>query len=134
MLLERSVPTEDLSGVYEIRASHVDLHHRRQWKSQLHSTRLNGIIYVTDDVRNSLQRLRKSYKAIYGQRLWNDATMITDIITCVIGLSTGRVQDSGAAITDHVAPPNGKYNNPETSKVDSRYDSRLLLSIITIRT
>jgi len=60
--------------------------------------------------------------------------MITDMITGVIGLSTGRVQDSGAAITDRVAAPNGKYNNPESSKVASRYDPQLLLSIITFST
>ena len=38
--------------VYEIRTSHVDLHRRRQLKSRLPSTWLNGIIYVTDDVRS----------------------------------------------------------------------------------
>ena len=43
----------------------------------------------------------------------------------------GRVQDSGAAITDRVAAPNGKYNNPESSKVASRYHSRLPLAVIT---
>jgi hypothetical protein len=34
------------------------------------------------------------------------------MITGVIGLSTGRVQDSGAAIADRVAAPIGKYNHP----------------------
>ena len=56
--------------------------------------------------------------------------MITDFFRLLMG----RVQDSGAAITDRVAAPNGKYNNPESSKVASRYDSRLPLSIITIGT
>jgi hypothetical protein len=60
--------------------------------------------------------------------------MLQIMITGVIGLSNGRVQNSGAAITDRVAAPNGKYNNPESSKVDSRYDSRLLLTIITLGT
>jgi len=49
--------------------------------------------------------------------------MITNMITCVSGLSTGRVQDGGAAITDRVVPLNGKYINLETSNVASRYDS-----------
>jgi len=44
--------------------------------------------YVTDDVRSLLQRLRRSYKAIYG-----------------------RVQDSGAAIADRASAVKGKYNN-----------------------
>jgi hypothetical protein len=46
------------------------------------------------------------------QRLCNDTTMIADMITGIIGLSTGRVQDSGAAIADRLAALNGKYNNP----------------------
>jgi len=46
----------------------------------------------------------------------------------------GRVEDSDAAITDCVVALNGKYNNPESSKVASRYDSQLQLSIITIGT
>ena len=53
------------------------------------------------------------------------------MITGVIGLSTSRVQDSGAAITDCMASPNRKYNNPSSSNVASRYNSGLLLSIIT---
>ena len=56
------------------------------------------------------------------------------MITAIIGLSTGRVQDSGAAIADRVATPKGKYNNPKGSKVASRYDSRLEMSIITFST
>jgi len=60
--------------------------------------------------------------------------MITDIITGIIGLSMGRVQDSGAAIADSLAAQNGKYNNPEGSKVASRYDLQLPLSIITLGT
>jgi hypothetical protein len=83
-----------------------------------------------DDVRSLLQRLRKSYKAIFGQRLYKNTTMITDFFR----LWMGRVQDSGAAIADRVAGPNGKYNNPESCKVASRYDSRLPLSIVTIVT
>jgi len=95
--------------IYEIRAIHVDPHRRRQLQSRLLSTRLdgviyvteaakvdlhdtlNGIIYVTDDVGSLPQWLRKSYKAIYG--------------------SMDTVQDSGAAIAI-VAALNGKYNNP----------------------
>jgi hypothetical protein len=68
------------------------------------------------------------------QRLCNDINMITNMITGIIGLSTGRVQESGAAIADRVASPKGKYNNPECSKVVSRYNSRLPLSIITFGT
>jgi hypothetical protein len=52
--------------------------------------------------------LRKSYKAIYGQqahKLTLMTNMITNMITCIIGLWTGRVQDSGAAIADPVAAP-----------------------------
>ena len=60
--------------------------------------------------------------------------MISDMITDIFRLSTGNVQDNGAAIADRVAAPNGKYNNPEGSKVASRYDSRLQLSIITFGT
>jgi len=40
----------------------------------------------------------------------------------------------GAVIADRVAAPKEKYNNPECSKVVSRYNSRLLLSIITFGT
>jgi len=60
--------------------------------------------------------------------------MITDMIPGIIGLSMGTVQDSRAAIADRVAAPQGKYNNSECSKVASRYDSLLLLTIITIGT
>jgi len=66
----------------------------------------------------------------FQQRLCNDTTMITDIFRLLMG----RVQDSGAAIADGVAAPNGKYNNPECSKVASRYNLRLPLSIITFGT
>jgi hypothetical protein len=64
----------------------------RQFKSRLPSTRLSGVIYVTDDVRSLPQRLRKSYKAIYG--------------------SIDTVQDSGAVIADRASALNGKYINP----------------------
>jgi len=68
-------------------------------------------IYVMDDVRSLLQRLQKSSKATYSQRV-TESTMITAVITGIIGLSTGRVQDSGAAIADRVAAPNGmNYNS-----------------------
>jgi hypothetical protein len=101
--------------VFQIRASHVDLHRQRQSKSRLPSTLLNGIIYVTEDVRSLPRRLQKSYKAIYGQRL-NESSMITsvitDMITGIIGLLMDRVQDSGAAIADRVGALHGKYNNP----------------------
>jgi hypothetical protein len=43
----------------------------------------NGIIYVMDDVRSLLQRLRKSYKAIYVQQI-NESTMVTDMITGIV--------------------------------------------------
>jgi hypothetical protein len=86
-----------------------------------------------DDISSLLQRLRKSYKAIYGKQI-NESTTITDMITSVIGLSTGRVQDSGAAIADRVAAPIGKYNNLEHSKVARRYNSRLPLLIIILGT
>jgi len=52
---------------YEIHAIDVDAHRRRQFQSRLHSTRLDGVLYVTDDVRSLLQRLRKSYAMI---QLW----------------------------------------------------------------
>ena len=102
--------------VYEIRASHVDLHRRRHSKSRLPSTRLNGSIYVTEDVRSLLWRLRKSYKAIYGERLNESSmitSMITDMITGIIGLLMDIVQDSGAAIADRMGALHGKYNNPQ---------------------
>jgi hypothetical protein len=38
--------------------------------------------------------------------------VITGTITDNIGLSTGTVQDCGAAIADRVPAPNGKYINP----------------------
>jgi len=56
--------------------------------------------------------------------------MITDIFS----LSTGNVQDNKPAIADRVAAPDVKYNYPEGSKVASRYDSQLPLSIITFGT
>ena len=62
--------------------------------------------------------------------LCNDTTLNTDFFRLLMG----RVQESGEAITDRVAAPNGKYNNPKSSKVASRYDSRLPLSIITTST
>jgi hypothetical protein len=77
-----------------------------------------------------LSTLRKSYKAIYGQQLCNNTTKIIDFFRLLMG----RVQDSGAAIAHRVAAPNGKYNNPECSKVASRYDLRQPLSIIIIGT
>jgi len=101
--------------VYEIPASHVDLHRRWQSKSRLPSTRPNGIIYITEDVRNLPRRLRKSYKAIYGQRLDESSmitSMITDMTTSIIGLLMDTVQDSGAAIADRVGALGRKYNNP----------------------
>ena len=79
---------------------------------------------------NLPQRLRKSYKAIYGQRRCDYTTMIPDFFRLLMG----RVQDSGAAIADRVVAPKVKYNNPECSKVASRYNSRLHLSIVTFGT
>ena len=63
------------------------------------------------DVRNLQNRLRKSYKATSDQQI-TESTMITDNITGIIALWTGRVQDSGAAIADSVATPIWKYNKP----------------------
>jgi len=63
-----------------------------------------------DDVRSLLQRLQKCYKATYSQRV-TESTMNTDMITGIIGPSTGRFQESGVAIADRVAAPSGKYNN-----------------------
>jgi hypothetical protein len=103
---------ERSAQIHEIRAIHVDPHRRRQLQLRLPFIRLNGIIYVTDDVRKLPQRLRKSYKAIYGQPLCNDTTMIADRITDIFRLLMGRAHDNGAAIADCVAAPNGKYNNP----------------------
>ena len=71
-------------AVYEISAIRVDPHRFSQFQPRLASTRLNGIIYVTKDVRSLPQRLRQSYKAGYA--------------------------------------PNRKYNNPEGSKLASRYN------------
>jgi len=52
--LTRTKCTYGGSGrVYEIRVSHVDLHRRRQSKSRLPSTPLNGIIYFTNAVGSS---------------------------------------------------------------------------------
>jgi hypothetical protein len=96
--------------VYELRASHVDLHRRRQLQSDylLHNS---IVIYVMDAAGSSPQRLRMSYKAIYGQPVI-ESTMITDMITGIIGLLKDTVQDCGAAIADRVGAPHGKYNNP----------------------
>jgi hypothetical protein len=62
----------------------------------------------------------------------NDTTLNTDFFCLLMG----RVQNTGAAISDRAAAPNGKYNyhTPKCSKVASRYNSRLVLSIITFRT
>ena len=49
-------------------------------------------------------------------------------------LGTSHRCNRGAAITHRVAAPKGKYNNPECSKVASRYNSQLRLSIITLGT
>jgi len=150
-------------AVYQLRTIHIVPHHRQQFKSRLPSTRLDGVIYVTeaakkrkwphtsnevhlrrinedlrntydshlamppmavpiastfcksnriiyvmDDVRSSLLRLWKSYKAIYSQQI-NESTMITDMITDmitgIICLSMGAVEDSWAAIADRVVAP-----------------------------
>jgi len=112
--------------VYEIRTSHVDLHRRRQLKSRLLSTRHDRVIYVTDAARSS----SSGYAMI---QLWlpNDYRYDYRYHWAING---GRVPDSGAVITDRVAAPIGKYNNPKCSKVASRYNSRLPLSIITFGT
>jgi hypothetical protein len=84
--LTRTKCTYGGSGrVYEIHAIHVDPHRRRQFQSQLPSIRLDGVIHVTDDARSLPPRLRKSYTAIYGQRLCNDTTMITDFFRQLMG-------------------------------------------------
>jgi hypothetical protein len=73
---------------YEICASYVDLHRPRQLKLRLLSTRHNGIVYVTDDVRSLLHQLRKSHKATDGEQV-SESTTITDVITGIIGLTMG---------------------------------------------
>jgi hypothetical protein len=40
-------------AVYELHAIYVDPHRGRQFKSRSLSTRLDGVIYVTDAARNS---------------------------------------------------------------------------------
>jgi len=107
-------------AVYKLRVINVDPHHGQQLQSdrRLH----NSIVsYITAAARGLPQRLEKCYNAIYGQWV-NEATVITDTITCIIGVSTGRVPDSAAAIADRVAAPNGRYDNPEGSEVPSGYD------------
>jgi len=42
--------------------------------------------------------------------------------------SIGRLQDSEAAITDHVTAHNGKYNNPDYAKVATKYVLQVPLS------
>jgi hypothetical protein len=74
-----------------------------------------------------------SYNATYGQRV-TESTTITDTITSIIGLSMRIVQDSGAAIADHVAAATGQYHNPEYSKVASTDNSQLPSSKITVST
>jgi hypothetical protein len=60
--------------------------------------------------------------------------MMPDMFIDIFRVSTANVQDNGAAIADRVAATNGKYNNTECSKLPSRYDSQLPLSMITFRT
>jgi hypothetical protein len=81
--------------------------HRLQLKSRLPSTQLKGILYVTDDDSSLVQRLRKSYNAIYSQRVCNDLTMNTDCFRLLMD----TVQDSGAAIADRVKSMHGTKNN-----------------------
>jgi hypothetical protein len=47
--------------------------------------------------------------------------MITDMMTAILGLSTGNIQDTRVA--DRAAVPTRKYNYTECSKVGSRYNS-----------
>jgi len=79
-------------------------------KSQLPSTYLNEIIYVTDAVRGLPPGLQMSYKAIYEFRRVEQRSQI------VCQLCKGSI------IT------------PDGFNVASRYDSLLLLSIITVST
>lgn len=72
-----------------------------------------------DEVRSLLQLLRKSYKAIKTQRVSESSmntdiitNMITDIISGIICLSMGSIQDSGAVIGDCTAALNGQSNSP----------------------
>jgi len=109
-----------------IRTIHISRCHRWQFQSQLPSTRLDWVIYITEAARSS----SSGYATI---QLWlpNDNRYDYRYHWAING---GRVRDSGAAIADRVAAPKGKYNNPEYSKVASRYDSWLLSSIITAST
>jgi len=87
-----------------------------------------------EDVRSIPEQLRKSYEAIYGQRITAStmiASMITVMMTSIISLLTDRVYHCGAAIADHVAAPNGKHNNPKFSKVTNRFNWQRPLSINT---
>jgi len=52
-------------AVYELRAIHVDPHHRRQLKSRLPSTRLDGVIYATEaakSVNGHIPRTKSTYE------------------------------------------------------------------------
>ena len=71
--------------IYAIRTIHIWRCLRWQFLSQLPSARLNAIIYVTGDVRSLPPRLQKSYTTIYGQRLCNDTTIITDFFRQLMG-------------------------------------------------
>jgi len=59
--------------------------------------------------------------------------MSPDMIAGVIALAKGRVQDSGAAIADHVTSPIGKYTHftHECSEVASGYNAQLVWAIAT---
>ena len=46
---------------YELHAIHVDPHHRRQLKSRLPSSRLDGVIYVMEAVKCTYERLGRIY-------------------------------------------------------------------------
>jgi len=98
------------SQIHPTRMIHIYQCHWWQFQLQLPSGRPNGLIYGMEDVTGSPQWQRQSYKAIYSQRV-NESTMITNMISGIIGLSIGAVQVSGPAITDRVAASLGKYNH-----------------------
>ena len=50
-----------------------------------------------------------------------------------LGLRTSNRRKRGVAITDRVAAPKAKYNNPKCWNVAIRYNSRLPMSMITFR-
>jgi hypothetical protein len=74
----------------DLRDMHIHIYQCHRWQSHRNYVLQGyGSIYVTDDVRNLPLWLRKSYKAIYGQWLCIDSTMITEFFCLLMG----RVQE-----------------------------------------